>query len=86
MIAVNSKPIGSFLTIDCYHVGRTPKSVCSGWGGGYVSKSTTTTAEDNSPSYQRYTYQCTKISDRLSVSDYESMVAIARKVIYGSDS
>ncbi|QQW27383.2 hypothetical protein AP9108_19265 [Arthrospira sp. PCC 9108] len=55
-------------------------------GGGYVSKSTTTTAEDNSPSYQRYTYQCTKISDRLSVSDYESMVAIARKVIYGSDS
>ncbi|WP_315664418.1 hypothetical protein [Limnospira sp. PMC 1236.20] len=32
MIPVNGKPIGSFLTIDCYHVGRTPKSVCSGWG------------------------------------------------------
>ncbi|BAI91468.1 hypothetical protein NIES39_J04270 [Arthrospira platensis NIES-39] len=37
MIAVNGKPIGSFLTIDCYHIGRTPKSVCSGWGGGYGS-------------------------------------------------
>ncbi|CDM95970.1 hypothetical protein SPLC1_S490520 [Arthrospira platensis C1] len=60
MIPVNGKPIGSFLTIDCYHVGRTPKSVCSGWGEDMFQNQPRQQQKiiPQAINVQRYTYQC----------------------------
>ncbi|BAI93396.1 hypothetical protein NIES39_O01460 [Arthrospira platensis NIES-39] len=41
MIPVNGKPIGSFVTIDCYHVGHFPLSAFPGYGGRVCFKANT---------------------------------------------
>ncbi|EKD07587.1 hypothetical protein SPLC1_S390020 [Arthrospira platensis C1] len=41
MIPVNGKPIGSYLTLDRYHIGHFPNSAYSGYGGRVCFKANT---------------------------------------------